>query len=122
MTWLSSSTDRTPSTAETTKMARALHTIYEKSQGGLGVLSPIAEVASSDPDEDTERAVKEVIRNHVALAGTAGFAASVGGGDAGESGPGHPEGARSLAASPVPTADACRRHRSEQWRPGRRGR
>jgi hypothetical protein len=45
MTWLSSSNDRTPSTAETTKMARALPTIYEKSQGGLGALSPIAEVA-----------------------------------------------------------------------------
>jgi hypothetical protein len=47
MTWLSSSNDRTPSTAETTKMAGALPTIYEKSQGGLGALSPIAEVASS---------------------------------------------------------------------------
>jgi hypothetical protein len=79
MTWLSSSNDRTPSTAETTKMAGALPTIYEKSQGGFGVLSPIAEVASSYPDEDTERAVREVIRNHVALAGTAGFATSVGG-------------------------------------------
>jgi hypothetical protein len=45
MTWLSSSNDRTPSTAETTKMAGALPTIYEKSQGGLGVLSAIAEVA-----------------------------------------------------------------------------
>ena len=47
MTWLSFSTDRTPSKAETTKMARALPTIYEKSQGGFGVLSPIAEVAGS---------------------------------------------------------------------------
>jgi hypothetical protein len=44
MTWLSSSNDRTPSKAETTKMAGALPTIYEKGQG-FGVLSPIAEVA-----------------------------------------------------------------------------
>jgi hypothetical protein len=78
MTWLSSSNDRTPSKAETTKMVRALPTIYEKSQGGFGVLSPIAEVAP--PSEDTGDAVKKLIRNHVALAGTAGFAASMGGG------------------------------------------
>jgi hypothetical protein len=108
MTWLSSSNDRTPSTAETTKMARALPTIYEKSQGGLGALSPIAEVAGSLPSEDTELAVKKLIRNHVALTGTAGLAASAGGeGDAAGFGSGHPEGgARSLAAGPVTPADA----------------
>jgi hypothetical protein len=79
MTWLSSSNGRTPSKHETTKMARALNTIYEKSQGGFGVLSPIEEVASSYLDEDTGDAVKKLIRNHVALAGTAGFVTSVGG-------------------------------------------
>jgi hypothetical protein len=119
MTWLSSSNDRTPSKAETTKMAGALPTIYEKSQGGFGVFSPIAEVAGSLPSEDTERAVKKLIRNHVALAGTAGFAASAGGGRRCRFRfrPSR-RGARFLAAGPVTPADACRRHRSEQWRSG----
>lgn len=85
MTWLSSSGDNassddtTPSTDATAKMARALHTIYEKSQGGFGALSPIADVAGPTPSEDTGDAVKKLIRNHVALAGTAGFVTSVGG-------------------------------------------
>jgi hypothetical protein len=64
-----------------------------------------------------------VIRNHVALAGTAGFVTSVGGvATLPVSVPAIQRGARSLAASPVTPADACRRHRSEQWRSGRRGR
>ena len=103
MTWLSSSTDRTPSKAETTKMARALPTIYEKSQGGFGVLSPIAEVASSDPDEDTEGAVKKLIRNHVALAGGRVRRERRRGGGAADFGSGH------LRAVPVPSPPApCR--------------